>query len=279
MKKFKQLLAIAMTLTMLVSSMPFVANAQQTDDDFTQFGMGDLSLETENPDNPTVISSVSDYLELTATNSNGKKDIATTGASSLPYAVDNSQSPYFPEVSSQGSLNSCVPFACSYYQFTYEINRSRGVATTSDNTFSPKWAFNFLNHGTGSGTNYALVYGIFKEHGCPTTKSFPYDAKDYLSWSTDEKVWREAMRYRLADYQLFDDIGKDGRDITSPDDPDLLPIKTALSNGDVLTCSTYMTSLEEGTKNSKQVLMLLKTTSFTTKNMFAVYHPQKAVTV
>lgn len=251
MKKFKQFLAVAMTLTMLVSSLPFMANAEQINEDFSEFGTGDLSLTTENPDNPTVISTVSDYLEVTADVANSKKDIAQTGASTLPYSVDNSQSPYFPEISSQGSLNSCVPFACSYYQFTYEVNKARGVATTSDNTFSPKWAFNFLNHGNNSGTNYALVYGIFKEHGCPTTKSFPYDAKDYLSWSTDEKVWREAMRYRLKDYQLFDDIGKDGRDITSPDDPDLLPIKTALSNGDILTCSTYMTSLEEGTKKLK----------------------------
>ncbi len=250
MKKLKLLIAVAMTFTMLLSSLPFSAGAEQTDD-FSGYGTGDLSLETENPDNPTVISSVSDYFALKNTDTNSKKDIALTGASSLPGSVDNSMSPYFPEVSSQGSLNSCVPFACTYYQFTYEMNRLRGVTTTADNTFSPKWAFNFLAHGSDSGTNYALVYGILKQHGCPTTKSFPYDAKDYLSWSTDERVWREAMRYRLKDYQLFDDIGKDGKDITSPDDPDLLPIKTSLSNGDILTCSTFMTSLQEGTKKLK----------------------------
>ena len=251
MRKLKQLLAIAITLTMLISSLPFVANAEQSYGEFADYGTGDLSLITENPDDVRVISSVSDYLEIKNKNSNSKKDIATTGASSLPDLVDNSQSPYFPEIGSQGSLNSCVPFACSYYQFTYEINKSRGVATTNDNIFSPKWAFNFLNNGTGSGTNYALVYGILKQHGCPSIKSLPYDAKDYLSWSTDEKVWREAMRYRLTDYQLFDDIGKDGKDITFPDDPDLLPIKTALSNGDILTCSTFITSLEQGTKTLK----------------------------
>ncbi len=269
MKRIKQLLAFAVITTMLISSLPFQANAEQahkselpesspsqlydaeTNGDFSAYGTGDIGLSTENPDNVKIITSVSDYYELTATNEKGKKDVAQTGASSLPSSVDNSLSPYFPEISSQGSLNSCVPFACTYYQFTYEMNRSRGVATTKDNIFSPKWTFNFLNHGTGSGTNYALVYAILKQNGCPFNKSFPYDAKDYLSWSTDEKVWREAMRYRLKDHQLFDRIGTEGLEITSPDDTDLLPIKTSLANGDILTFSTFITSVEKGKKKIK----------------------------
>ncbi len=248
MKKFKQLLSVAMTLIMLTSSLPFVVNAEQTDNEFADYGTGDLSLVTEKTDNPTIISSVSDYLEIKNKNSNNKKDIATTGASSLPDLVDNSQSPYFPEIENQGSLGSCVAFACGYYQFTYEMNRFRNVTTTKDNSFSPKWLYNLLNHGMNGGTNFEQIYGLLKQHGCATLKSVPYDTKDYLSWSTDEKVWREAMRYRLTDYQLFDDIGKDGKDITSPDDPDLLPIKTALNNGDLLTFSTYITSIEKGKK-------------------------------
>ncbi|MDO4747609.1 MAG: starch-binding protein [Eubacteriales bacterium] len=251
MRKTKQLLCVLMMLTILVSSLPFSASALQTNDIFSDLGMGDLSLETENTDNPYVISTVDDYFELKDANQTGKKVVAVTGASTLPSSADNSQSPYFPVIDTQGSLNSCVPFASSYYQFTYEINRARKVTTTKDNSFSPKWTFNFLCHGTGSGTNYAQVYGILKQHGCPTLKTLPYDAKDYLSWSTDEKVWREAMRYRLADYQLFEDIGKDGKDITSPDDEDLLAIKTALSNGDILGCSTYITSLDKGKKKLK----------------------------
>ncbi len=251
MKKFKQLIAVALTFTMLISSSPFIANAEQTDNDFSNYGTGDLSLVTENPDNPTVISSVSDYLEVTANTQNNKKDISVTGASSLPYSVDNSTSPYFPEIESQGTLGSCVPFACVYYQFSYEMNRSRGVTTTKDNTFSVKWAYNIVNRGSNTGTNYAVVYGLLKQHGAPTSKSVPYDAKDYLSWSTDEKVWREAMRYRLKDYQLFEAIGSEGLEITSSDDPDLLPIKTALNNGDVLTFSTYITSIEKGKKKLK----------------------------
>ena len=269
MNRLKQLIAIATTITILVTSLPFYANAEQvnepeslevplsqlsdieTSDDFSEYGMGDLGVDTENPDNTTIISSVDDYFDVVNFAKSSEKEIASTGATTLPSSVDNSTSRYFPEIDSQGSLNSCVPFACTYYQFTYEINRLRGVATTEDNTFSAKWAFNFLNHGTGAGTNYALVYGILKQHGCPFNKSFPYDAKDYLSWSTDEKVYREAMRYRLKDHQLFDRIGTEGLEITSPDDADLLPIKASLANGDILTCSTFITSVEKGKKKIK----------------------------
>ncbi len=257
MLKLKQLIAVAIMLTMLISSLPMSTSAHtqasldEPNGNFSNYGTGDIGLDLENPDNARVISSVSDYLEVCGTNQIGKKDLATTGTSTLPSSVDNSLSQYFPEVSSQGSLNSCVPFACTYYQFTYEMNKKRGVATTQDNIFSPKWAFNFLNHGSGAGTNYTLVYGILKQHGCPFNKSFPYDAKDYLSWSTNEKVWREAMRYRLTDHQLFDRIGTEGLEITSPDDADLLPIKASLANGDVLTCSTFITSVEKGKKKIK----------------------------
>ena len=254
MKRLKQTIAVLMVVTLLILSLPVSANAKQdfyADEEFSGYGKGDLSLAAENNDNPTVISSVSDYYKLINKNQSVSKDIAQTKAEALPASVDNSASPYFPEISSQGSLNSCVPFSCTYYQFTYEINRSRGVKTTADNTFSPKWAFNFLNHGSNSGTDYESVYGIFKQHGCPTLKSLPYDAKDYLSWSTDEKVWREAMRYRLEDYQLFDRIGVEGTEITSPDDADLIPIKTALANGDILTFSTFMDSVEKGKNKIK----------------------------
>lgn len=252
MKKF---LAVIITLAMLISSLTLTTNAKEeqsymspvaeTNINSENLGTGNINLNNENPDNVKVISSVSDYYEVT--DKNPKIDIATTGASSLPTSVDNSASPYFPEIRTQGSQGSCVAWACTYYQFTYEMNKASGITTTKDNSFSPKWPYNFLSRGTDSGTNYALVYGILKQHGCPTLKSLPYNEKDYLSWSTDEKVWREAIRYRLEDYQLFDKIGEDGKDITSPDDPDLLAIKTALSNGDVLTCSTYFDSWETKT--------------------------------
>ncbi len=260
MKKLKQLLAFVIMLTILISSLPLHAGAEQahnneastsqishieSNNEFSDYGTGDLSLSIKNPDNPSVISSVSDYFELAHANQNSKKDVAPIGASSLPSSVDNSLSPYFPEIENQGSIGSCVAFSCVYYQFTYEMNKSRGVKTTKDNTFSVKWTYNLINHGIDAGSAYFNAYDLLNQHGCPSSKSVPYDTTDYLSWSTDEKIWREAMRYRIDDYQLFDSIGKEGKEITSSDDPDLLPIKTALSNGDVLSCSTYINGWEK----------------------------------
>ena len=110
MTKFKKLLVIAMTISILISAMPFYANAAQSQtaspsqlsdiewsEDFSTYGTGDLGVDTENPDNATVISSLSDYYNLSRTNNSSKKDIAATGAATLPSSVDNSTSPYFPE--------------------------------------------------------------------------------------------------------------------------------------------------------------------------------------
>lgn len=252
MKKFRQLLAAVMAIVIFVTAVPFVAGAQQiyTDDvsqaqlndEFAGYGTGNQRSSAGLSDDVPVISSVSDYYNFVKSDKQGDKDIAVTGANTLPKSVDNSLSPYFPAITNQGSLGSCVAFSCVYYQFTYEMNRARGVATTTDNTFSPKWAYNILSRGTDTGINFERVYNLLNQHGCPFNKSFPYDGKDFVSWSTDERVWREAIRYRLDTYQVFEGIGKDSKEITSNDDADLLAIKTAIANGDVLSCATFMSS-------------------------------------
>jgi len=58
----------------------------------------------------------------------GGGDIQTAGilGTSLPDAIDNSQSTAFPPIGNQGSLNSCTTWATTYYQMTYENNLARG---------------------------------------------------------------------------------------------------------------------------------------------------------
>jgi len=66
----------------------------------------------------------------------------------LPVSIDNSQSPAFPPIGNQGGLDSCVPWATTYYQFTYETNLALGrTASGGDHTviFSPKWTYNMIN--------------------------------------------------------------------------------------------------------------------------------------
>ncbi|MEM4658748.1 MAG: hypothetical protein QXX77_10060 [Candidatus Methanosuratincola sp.] len=72
----------------------------------------------------------------------------------LPSSVDNSLSSAFPPIRSQGSIGSCVAWATTYYQFTYETNLARGrTASNGDNSmiFSPKWTYNMINYGVDGG--------------------------------------------------------------------------------------------------------------------------------
>ncbi len=200
---------------------------------------GDLTLEYGISDDATIISSTSEYYKLT-----GKKHKVPSGGSlkaTLPSSVDNSQSIYFPKVGNQGGVGACAAFAQAYYQFTYEMNKQQGIATTPENTFSPKWAYNIQNGGADIGSISDYLYNSMSWQGVTLMPLAPYD-DDYLSWIPTEEAWSTALKYKVKSYQYFDDVGKEDSRITSADDNDLEVIKTALSNGDVLTYSTLIYS-------------------------------------
>ena len=226
---------------------------------------GDRTLEYGISEDTVVIDSVGEYYKL-----KGKKykvPSGSTASASLPSSVDNSQSIYFPKVGNQGGVGACAAFAQAYYQFTYEMNKSLGIATTPENTFSPKWAYNLQNGGSDLGSIAEYLYNTIAWQGVAQMPYAPFD-NDYLSWTPTEEAWSNALKYKLKSYQFFDDVGlKDSR-ITSADDSDLDTIKTALSNGDVLTYSTLIYSWQS-TK--------LKTNSMAPEN--AKYAGQEVVTV
>ena len=247
--------AFAVCIALLISSVPMLSiyaqNAgelfdntyitENTADGSFSYKTGDNGIGKEDTVTP-VISSVKDYYSFV----NAGQTLVPVGASVLPSEVDNSLSPYFPKIGDQGALGACVVFATTYYQFTYTMNKMREVPTNEDNTFSVKWIYNLVNAGVDTGSNEFVIYKVMKQHGCPTAEALPYDGVDFRGWSTDEKVWREAMRYRLKDSQQFEDFGVGEREITSADDVDLLAVKTALNNGDVLKFSSYIYSWEYG---------------------------------
>lgn len=170
--------------------------------------------------------------------------INVNAQSDLPDFVDNSDSPYFPEIRSQGNLGSCVYFAETYYQFTYTMNKAMGVITTPENTFSPSWTFNFGNGGKNGGGWEVDGFTLMKEMGNVPLSTVPYTEDDYLSWHPQEDIWREALNYRVKDYTIFSDIGtNEDNKVTSPDDTDLTNIKTLLANGEVLTFTSIINSL------------------------------------
>lgn len=251
-KRLVKLVSAVLSATMLMSSLTLFStsakevaeteevneNANSSYCDFLPtFRTGDLSFANETPDDVKVISSAEDYYNIATANGADLK-ISASGAENLPSSADNSQNPYFPPVGSQGGLGSCVAWAQAYYQFTYTMNKQRNVATTADNAFSPKFIYNLANGGEYNGLVYNQAYEMMMHQGNVPMSVAPYD-DDYLSWSPTEEVWREAIKYQVKDYQSFDEFGKNEKQITSTDDEDILPVKTALANGDVLAFSTY----------------------------------------
>ena len=83
----------------------------------------------------------------------------------LPDSVDLSQSPYFPKIGNQMDMGSCVAWATTYYQFTYEANKLNGIVTDDDNTYSPAWTFNLWNGGADNGSVNSVAYDLLKTHG------------------------------------------------------------------------------------------------------------------
>lgn len=257
--KIKRICSVVVSLALMLTAVPvFGASAREEADNSTEAvytcssedgdserRTGDLGIRTEDTETP-VISSAEDYYKYTDNSCIGKNAVAPIGSSELPASVDNSESPYFPPIGDQGALGACVVFATTYYQFTYTMNKARGVESNEDNIFSVKWIYNIVNAGMDNGSNEFVIYKVLKQHGCPTAKSLPYDGVDFKGWSTDEKVWREAIRYRLSDSQQFADLGGAGCEITSADDTDLIAVKTALNNGDVLKFSSFIYSWEYG---------------------------------
>lgn len=216
---------------------------------------GDLSLlHNSDKKDVTVIDNLKQYNKII-----GKEDSSvssktrTVEANVLPESVDNSDNEYFPEIDTQGAMGSCVSWAQVYYQFTYTMNKSMGVATTSENTFSPKWTHNFANNGKKDGSWDDDVYNLMKEIGNVPLSMLPYD-DEYLSWTPEENVWKTAMKYRVKNFQYVKDVGSGSTQITSPDDSDLDVIKNCLANGEILTFSTYLGACVKTTiKTNSQV--------------------------
>ncbi len=251
-KPFLKLSSAILSATMLMSSLTLfgtsaTALSQDTKatetaltkvpDFFPTFATGDKSLSVERPADIKVISSVEDYCNIATANGADLK-ISGSATDNLPSKVDNSQTPYFPPIGDQGSLGSCSTWAGVYYQFTYTMNKQRNVASNYSNSFSPKFTYNLINNGWDSGAIYYEVYDSLKYNGSASMFAVPYD-DNCTSWSPTEEVWKDAIKAQLKDYQVFEDLGTSETQITSVNDEDLLPIKTSLSNGDILTFSTY----------------------------------------
>lgn len=149
----------------------------------------------------------------------------------LPSSVDLSTSPYFPPIGNQGSYGSCVPWATTYYQFTYESHKINNIITTYDNACSPRWTFNFINHGYDGGTSYNDAYDVLRYQGAVTMSEAPYNANNFdYSWINNETAMLNALKTKLTNVHPISIQNQ----ITSNTDTDLNSFKEQLNNGKVL---------------------------------------------
>ena len=138
-------------------------------------------------------------------------------------------------------MGSCTSWAHVYYSFTYAINKSRGVKTTPENTYSPQWSYNLTSNGESEGSTAADIEWFLEKQGGAPLSMVPYK-EDPVTWCSDMNVWRESINNRLTDTIKYNSFGTRTTQITSPSDPKLTEVKTALAKGEILTFSTEIYS-------------------------------------
>lgn len=247
MKKVSaKLLCLLLTVVLVFSAIPFtIINAEEAThssitikdgETFTKYTDGDYIKYYGYTGNQPVESDSDVSQSVTS-----KKDIATTSATVLPSSVDNSKSVYFPAIGDQGSLGSCTFWAQVYYQFTYTMNKKMQTPTTVENTFSPQWAYNVVAGPDEVVGPYYDAYSFLHRQGAVFQSQVPY-TEQALSFHPSVDVWETSINYRLDEFYKLQSIGTADTAITSADDSDLYELKTALSNGEVIACSSYIYS-------------------------------------
>ncbi len=163
------------------------------------------------------------------------KEIPTTYAT-LPSSVDLSTSPCFPDIGNQGDFGSCIPFATTYYQYSYEVNKLNGVTSKNDRViYSPKWTYNLSNEGRNIGSIITDVYKILEDFGALKNSDFPYTTNegDFAEWPSgldEQKI--EALQTRVENKYMYDI--PDNHVITNVNDSYISGVKQLLNSGKVL---------------------------------------------
>ncbi len=180
----------------------------------------------------------------------------------LPSAVDNStgeNGKYFPNIVDQGSFMSCVTHSTVYYQWTYTYNKAKGIVTSDKNSFSPGFVFknNFES------MKIQNVLSFLKYSGAATLEDAPFsgnvnDPLDKYSLYEHTNAAENALKARIGGFYFISKGKKElnldgyfvgaafenGYEITDPDDSDLLLIKQALADGEVLAFETNYDSID-----------------------------------
>lgn len=170
----------------------------------------------------------------------------------LPSSVDLSTSPCFPPIGNQGAKGSCAAFATTYYQYTYEVNKLKGVTDAEDLViYSPTWTYTLANGGVDKGIPFSKAYKVLEKFGCLTLEDLPYNpdtTSDISIWEPnliDKK--REALEisceYHTVSITCNSHFGLSP--VTNINNEKLMEVKRLLNDGKVLTVSAEYSTRHE----------------------------------
>jgi PKD repeat protein len=119
----------------------------------------------------------------------------------LPPRIDNSAYAFLrPVFSQQGS--SCGQSAAIAYNFCYEINRLRNIASNiAENQYPSHFTWNFMNASLyyDVGVSYFHSFEILKTAGCPNEATFgSITMDDPYFWMTGYDKYYQAMHNRIS---------------------------------------------------------------------------------
>ena len=169
------------------------------------------------------------------------ESLKSENSSDLPAEVDLSKTIYFPPIANQGLIGACDWFAVTYYQMTFMVNKQLKRKATPEHTFSPQFGYSFSCNAQPFPYNIRVddVYKFATKHGMGNMENIPYTMQNgtgYKVWCTDESIWEDALKYRLAWYSYFTLNNKSNGAAYSLNSPEefLYEVKRLLNDGEVL---------------------------------------------
>ncbi len=158
----------------------------------------------------------------------------------LPTAVDLSADAAFPPIRNQGIINSCTAWATTYYTYTYMVHYAKGITSTYDNSYSPRWTYNLTNYGVDAGSSISDAFTVLRKQGALTNSEHPYTTNgNYsLDWSHDTQAMINALSTR-ADGKNQVQVPKT---YTTSFQTNLNTIKAGLNNHTPYVVSAYVSS-------------------------------------
>lgn len=167
--------------------------------------------------------------------------------SSLPPSFDittnSATRDYFPPTGDQHDVESCVGWATTYYQFTYEVNRFRNKTRNSQEyiQYSPTVTYNYINCGKNNGSSLREAYNVLKNQGGFRYRNNDNNTTSNYSflWPNNETEMVDALKYRSTPYPVA--IGSNTNNIYM--------VKSLIAQGHVAVVSVYYHGLSMTERN------------------------------